>query len=245
MSKISIWNIKDANAERDAVSEVLSPALAKASISTLVQNGKTIPAVDAPLSVQLAALLAAAPVVTDAQSAAEALVSNDFISAEMEKVSTELALKKTAVESLSKDKAELSEKLSLANHAVQDLTVKNSVLVQERDACSNQFAQASKAATAEKRALAQDCVDANCLSLVGENGKLMGAEATNEDKVSAAMKLSSDELRKSYKGAVNSAMAKTGVTLFAVPSAPPVASKPELTGRARFVAAGISQTQTK
>lgn len=246
MAKISIWNIGKANAELNAAQDSLAPALAKAGISTIAFEGKTVPAGDAPLSAQISALLAAQPVVADSQNAAEALVSNELISKELESTKTELALKTTAVEGLTRDKAALQTKLTAAEATVQDLTVKNTTLTQERDACSSQFSAANKQVTAMKTALAQDCIDCQCLDLKGDDGKPLAADASNDVKLAAALKLSSDDLRKSFKGAVNAALAKTNVSLFAIPAGKPAgaAEKTELKGRARFIAAGLAQSQT-
>lgn len=240
MAKISIFNIGKANAEIDAACAALAPALAKAGISTIAVDGKTVPAADAPLSAQISALLAAQPVVADSQNAAEALASNELISSELTKTKTDLALKITAVESLTRDKTDLTEKLSTANATVQDLTTKNNVLTTERDACSSQFGQASKDLTAQKTELASLAIAAGCLDLKDGAGKPFAADGAGAAlKLSAAMKLSHGDLLKAYRGAVNAAIAQTGGNPIEAISAPPAghAAKPELKGRARFIAA--------
>ena len=245
-NKLSFWNITKANAEISATADVLAPALAKAGIATIAVDGKTCPATEAPLAAQVAALLAAQPVAADSQNAAEALVSNELISKELEATKTENALKTTAVEGLTRDKAALTGQLSAAQATVQDLTVKNTVLTQERDACSNQFALASKEVTACKTLIAEKALAANCLDLKVD-GQPLAAAATPEAKLKAALEIPFASVVSSVFGAVNTAMSKTGVTLFAIPQAPAAAAtQPELKGRARFVAAGLnSATSTK
>ena len=243
MAKITIFNIGKANALIDASTSVLAPALAKAGISTIAVDGKTVPVADAPLNLQISALLAAQPAVEGSQSAAQALESNELISAELDKTKTELAIKTTAVESLTRSNADLQAKLTTANATVQDLTVKNGVLDTQRNAAVSQFNTNADQLKNQKMALVQKCLAANCLDLTGDDGKPLAKDASDETKVAAAMKLSHDDLFKAFNGAVNSAIAKTGVTFAQIPSGQPSSTdkKPEAKGRARFSASAKVQ----
>ena len=237
---LKFWNIGKANAEIDSAASILAPALAKAGIQTIAVDGKTVAASEAPLSAQITALIAAQPVVPDSQNAAEALVSNDLISKELDSTKTELALAKTSVDSLTRSNADLQGRLATADASVQSLTVKVGVLTTERDAAVNQFTSNSKELTAQKTALAERCLAAGCLELTGEDGKTLAADASHETKLAAAMKLSHGDLFKAYNGAVNAAVAKTGVTFAAIPSGTSTSTadkKPEAKGRDRFNAA--------
>ena len=236
---LKFWNIGKANAEIDSAASILAPALAKAGIQTIAVDGKTVAAAEAPLSAQITALIAAQPVVPDSQNAAEALVSNDLISKELDSTKTELALAKTSVDSLTRSNADLQGRLATADASVQSLTVKVGVLTTERDAAVNQFTSNSKELTAQKTALAERCLAAGCLELT-EDGKPLAADASHETKLAAAMKLSHGDLFKAYNGAVNAAVAKTGVTFAAIPSGTSTSTadkKPEAKGRDRFNAA--------
>src|ERR1017187_1468410 len=200
MATISIFNIGKANALIDATSAVLAPALAKAGITTIAFDGKTVPASDAPLNEQVSSLLAAQPAVEGAQSAAQALESNEVISAELDKTKVELAQKTVSVEALSKSNTDLQSKLSTATATVQDLTAKNGVITTERDAAVKQFNANADQLKLQKSALASRCLAANCLDL-----SALPKEATEADKISAAEKISFDDLFKAYNGAVNAA----------------------------------------
>ena len=240
MAKISIWNIGRANAEISAAEDALAPALEKAGIKTISIDGKSVAATDASLAARISALIAAQPAVPDSQNAAEALVSNELISKELETTKTELALKTTAVESLTRDKADLESRLSTASATVQSQSVQIGVLTTERDAAVKQFTSNSKELTAQKTVLAQRCIAARCVDLIDESGKALAADATDETKLTAVMRTSQPDLFKAYCGAVNAAIAKTGASPLEIPVLPPggkANQKPELKGRDRMVAA--------
>ena len=225
---LKIFNIGRANGLLDNAAAVLAPALAKSGITTVSVEGKTVPVAEAPLASQIAALLTAQPATDGAQNAAEALVSNELISKELEVNKSELALKTTAVDSLTRDNKELTSKLSNAEATVQDLTVKNTVLKQERDACSNQFASANQQLAAQRTELAKLCIASGCVETKGD---------TDDAKLESVKEVSHADLLKSYRGAVNAAIAKTGALPLEIPIAPPgAASKQEPKGRARMLA---------
>jgi hypothetical protein len=248
MAKISIWNIGKANAEISSAQDTLTPALEKAGIKTLTIDGKSVAAVDAPLALQISALIAAQPPVTDSQNAAEALVSNELISKELETAKTELAIKTTAVESLTRDKAAMDSSLSTATATVQSQSVQIGVLTTERNAAVNQFTSNSKELTAQKTVLARRCIAARCVDLIDENGKALPADAGEETKLAAVMRMPQPDLFKAYCGAVNAAIAKTGANPLEIPVLPPGGKgneKPALKGRDRMVAATKIQGKAK
>lgn len=229
------WNIVKANQALDAAEQALAPHLEKAGIKSISIDGKSVSLSEAPLSSKISALVAAQPVVAESASAAEALVSNELISKKLEETETALAIKTTAVDGLTRDKAELADKLTKSEAAVADLTSKLSTCTIERDSAVNQYNAVSKLNTAQKSALVARCIAANCLDFTA-----LSKDATEADKTASAEKLSFDDLFKAYNGAVNAAVAKTGVSFAAIPSisgAPATVTgsqKEELTGRARF-----------
>lgn len=218
MAKISIWNIGKANAELNATADVLAPALAKAGVQTIAVDGKAVPAAEAPVSLQVAALLTAQPAVDGAQNAAEALVSNELISKELETTKTELALKVTAVESLSRDKAALETRVTTAEASVQSLTTQLGVMKTERDACSNQHAEAAKQVREQKLSLARKCVQCGCVEFKGADGKVLAADCSDADLTAASQDLAFASLADAYSGALNVAASKVGVSLTSIPA---------------------------
>jgi hypothetical protein len=93
-----------------------------------------------------------------------------------------------------------------------------------------QFTTNAQTLTAQKMELAQRCLAANCIEVP--------KDATDEAKMEAAMKLSHQDLFKAYNGAVNAAVARTGVTFAEIPSAlpsTPAQKKEEPKGRAGFI----------
>ena len=109
-----IFDIKRSNALLDAAAAAISPALVKAGISTVTVDGKAVAASEAPLADQIKALIAAAPVQADSQNAAEALVSNELIAKELETAQTSLAVKTTAVETLTKTNVSIQQRAETA-----------------------------------------------------------------------------------------------------------------------------------
>lgn len=238
MAKISIFNIGKANAAISDAQAALAPALAKAGISTIAVDGKTVPAAEAPLASQITALIGAQPVVADSQSAAEAIASNDLISKELDAAQAQLALKTTAVETLTRSNADLTSRLSTAEATVQDLTVKNGVMKTERDAAVAEYGKVSEQLTAQKTALAQRCLAVGCLDLIGEDGKPLAKDATDTVKLAAAMKLSHGDLFKAHNGALNAAAAKMGIVFAEIPAGKPQAgSEKKMTATEKCLAA--------
>lgn len=177
------------------------------------------------LETALAAASAVKPDAAVAASLAEAVASNETISAEL----TAANLKITPLESANTD---LTAKLTAEQSRVTALTTDNAG-VNTKLAASEALAAARLAEiSAAKTALAQKCLSSNCLTLNGADGKPLAQDATAEAKLAAALKLSSDELLTAYAGSVNAAAARVGVKLETVPSAgatPPAGAAKKLT----------------
>lgn len=247
MAKISIFNIGKANAEINAGHEAADKALTAAKITSIAVDGKDVPASDAPLAAKISAVASLVSAGDKTQDISELIASNGQVAAQVEDLTAKLTTANATTSAQAQKINTISAELVTSQASVATLTAKNTELSNLLDASSKEAARVTGIANAQKTALAQDCIECGCLALVGEDGKPLAADASADVKLAAALKLSSDDLRKSFKGAVNTAMSKTGVSLFAIPTAPVgEAKKTELKGRARFVAAGIaSATQTK
>lgn len=212
------YNIAKANAEIQSAEETLAPALEKSGVKTISIEGKTVALSDAPLAAKISTLLSAQPVVSGAQTAAEAIQSNDLIATELEKTNTRLALQDTAVESLSREKSDLSGKLAVADSALQDLTVKNGVLISERDAAVRQFNANAQTISSFNTELSQMCLAVGCVELKDEKGLLLAADSDAASRLAAADRIPVADKLKSYQGAVNSALTRVGVSVERLPS---------------------------
>src|SRR5690348_14565569 len=84
-------NITKANAQIQAASEVIDPALAAAKISTLKVDGKDVAASEAPLSVKVAAIAALVGAGEKSQDVSELIATNGQIAARVEALEGELA----------------------------------------------------------------------------------------------------------------------------------------------------------
>lgn len=234
-----IFSIGKANAELTNAEEVLAPAIAKAGISTIVVDGKSIPAADAPLSARIAALLAAAPPVANSQQLSDVIVSNDLIAKELEKTKTDLAIAQTSVATLTREKADLESRLSIANKSVETLTAEKADLGNRKVAAENQFTANGTEIKSFNTELSRVCLAANVLDLKNEDGTPLAADATSDQKLEAANRAPWQDKLKAYRGAVNAAIAKTGASPLEIPAMPPggKTEKPVVKGRDRMKAA--------
>ena len=232
--KFAFYNIAAANAEIVSAQEALKPGLLKAGITSIPVAGKTVPSAEAPLASQITALLAAAPVVADSQSAAEAIASNDLISRELTTVQTALATKLAAVDALTRSNADMQATIHTQTSTIQAQTAQIGVLTTQRDAGVNQFSAQSKELDAHRRALAQRCIDVGCLDL-----NKLGADASPEKKLGFVLEnFTWEQMWDAHNGAVNAAFRKTGLNMENLPaprlSGPGAERKSEPKGRERF-----------
>lgn len=243
MAKHQFWNIGKANAEITSGHETLDAALSAAKISTLKVDGKDVPAGDAPLAVKAAAIAGLVSSGEKSQDVSELIASNGIVAAQVEELTNKLTVANATTAAQAQQIADLQSKLATANASVEKLTAAGNTTQNLLEASNKQVISATNESNALKRTLAQHCLDVNCLSLTDEKGQPLAADAAADVKLNAALRISADDMFKSFKGAVNSAMAKTGVSLFALPLAPATSAEPkkELTGRARFVAAGLKK----
>lgn len=241
MAKYKHLSLAANQSEIENAQLALDPLMAKAGIKE-IKVGSEVLHLDnekekakAPLADQINALASLAPV-TGAQDIslvlANAEESAKIATAAQEKVET----MQISLATLTREKLSAEEKLKTSEQTIASLTRDNADLTNRLDSAVKQVGKALSEQNVYKTALASKCLAANCLDLNGEDGKPLDKDADQATKMAAAMKLSHEDLFKAYNGAVNSAVAKTGVSFADIPSGKPagVNEAKEVKGRARF-----------
>lgn len=212
-----IFNIGKANQEIDAAAAALAPALAKAGITTITENGKAVPAGEASLAAQISALLAVNPPGAGSQQISDVLISNDLLSKELEKTKVELATAQASVAALTREKVELEGKLATAQASVTTLTAEKADLNVRLSAAVNEFTAQNTKILSYNTELSKLCIAAGCLELTNQDGTPLATDATPDQKIAAADRVPIADKLKAYQGAVNSALARTGVDAGSLP----------------------------
>lgn len=248
-------SITKLEADISATEAALQPVLEKAEIKTAMRDGKVIPIADATNAEKVIALVAAQPPGTQLEERSHLIQSNGIIAARLETTQTDLALSQTSVGNLTREKATLEGQLTVAQSSVQTLTNERADLTNRLNVSNQQVTAQQTQLREQKAAIARKCITCGCIALIDDNGQPLAKDATDEQKMSAAMRVSDgkeafsfNDLLKSYSGAVNAAIAKTGAVPFDMPASPPAGAKAELKGRARMLAAmkieGVNATMT-
>ena len=244
---LKIWNIGKANAIIEDADAVLNPALATAGITNITVDGKAVPATEAPLAAKLSALFAVSPVGGQSQQVSDVIVSNDQLAKELEKVNGELTTQTASVQSLTAENARLKQENATLSSSVSSLTAENADYKNRNSAALNQVTSKTAEVNAINRTVSQFCLKADCLTLTTPDGKALAKDATDAEKLSAAEAVPVAEKITSLFGAVNAAVAKTGVSFAQIPapggSTATASQKPELKGRERMKAAMKVQGQ--
>jgi len=216
-----------------AADSAIVPILAAAKISTITVSGKEVSAADAPLAAKIEALGKLTASGDTTQDSAELIRANGELAAQNEEIAGKLTAAQATITASTQKVNELTSKLTTSESAVTKLTTDLSAKDLLLDAATKENTRVTGLVNAQKTALAQRCLAAGCVDL-----SALDKNATEAQKLEAAEKLSFDDLFKAYNGAVNAAVAKTGVSFAAIPAAPVTASnqKPEAKGRARFSA---------
>lgn len=197
-----------------AADSAITPLLVAAKISTVTVNGKEVAVAEAPLSAKIEALGKLTASGDKTEDSAELIRANGELAAQNEKAAADLLNANATIAASTQKINELSGKLTTAEAAVNKLTSDLSAKDLLLEAATNENKRVTGMVNAQKTALAQRCLAANCLDI-----SALAKDATAAQKLEAAEKLSFDDLFKAYNGAVNAAMAKTGLSFEAVPAA--------------------------
>lgn len=228
-------SVNKANAELSSAEEAMKPDLEKAGITSAQREGKTIPIAEATLAEKYAALRASQPSGTDLEGRASLLESNHVIATRCDKAETDLAIAQTNVATLTRENATLKTSNETHEASVATLTAEKSNQINLRDAAVKENSRLEKECSVWNTELSKLCIAANCLDLK------LDEKASAEQKLAAAQAVPWSEKLTAYRGAVNAAIAKTGVSFDTMPQArSPQNKKPDfsnLSGLERAAAA--------
>lgn len=236
-------NFKALNAELHASDASVDPLLVSAKITTIKVDGKDVPAHEAPLPNKIAALGALLATGDKTVDDANLIAANGQLAGQVEKLTNDLTSVQATLAATNQKLTTAEGALAVAQASVTALTAEKANLTNLLEAGNKENARLTGELAETKTALARECLAVGCLSLAGADNKPLAADAPEAEKLSAAVKLPFTGLLTSFKGAVNAALAKTGVAFGTLPGQKPAGSseKPELKGRARFIAAGMKQ----
>lgn len=215
------FNIGKANAEIDSAHAAADAALTAAKISTLKVDGKDVSAVDAPLAVKIAAVAALASSGEKTQDVSELIASNGQIAAQVEELTGKLTVATATIASQTQKISSLESELATSKSSVTTLTAENAGNKNLLSAANAENVRVTGLLNASSLTISQFCLKADCLSLTDGDGKPLAKDATEEQKLSAADKIPVTERLTALFGAVNAAVAKTGVSFAAIPAAVP------------------------
>lgn len=242
-SKASLLNYKGMGKELEASDTAIDALLVSAKVTTINVDGKDVPAADAPLPAKISAIGKLISSGNPTEDTAELIRANGEQAALVTELEGKLTVAQSTISAQTQKIAELEGKYNTAQASVTKLTAEAGTSANLLKAATDEVTRTTGMLNAQKTALANRCIAASCLSLTGEDGKPLAESATADEKLSAALKLSHDDLWKSYSGAVNAAVAKTGVTFSDIPAPKPSdkADKQEPKGRERFRASAKVQ----
>lgn len=199
----------------------LAPALARAKITTLTVEGRTVPASEAPAALQVAALLAAHPIGEGQQEVNNLHVTNANLAAQNEALTDDNATLQATVGGLQVEKQTLITRATVAEAALETSTAKcaqKDVEIQASQANFNRVDGELKSLNAD---ISRRCLAVGCLmELKGANGAALASTATADEKQAAAERIPPAEKLASFNGAVNAALTRLGVNVATLPGAP-------------------------
>ena len=237
--------MKDANADVEATTSVINPLLDAAKITTIEVNGKPLPATsdDVPNALKVAAWAATMKEGAGDQQLSQMAANNTILAGQAQESETRAVTAETKLATVTRENVALTEKLAVQTAAVARLTAENAEVVTLRKAANEEAGRVTKESMAINSEISRAALSFNCLSdLRGADGKLLPSTASAEERQAAAELIPVADKIKAIGGAVNAAVARTGVTLAAIPATGTTAingqrPKEEVKGRARFNAA--------
>jgi hypothetical protein len=228
-------NVARLNSEASASAAAIDPILTAAKITSLKVDGKDVTAADAPLSAKITAIGALLATGDKTQDTSELIAANGQLADQFEASEARLVTANATISAQTQQISSLQTNLTTANATVDRLTADAGTNKNLLEASNKEVSRLLAIVSAQTSTIAQSCVAANCLDFSS-----LGKDASVEAKTAFASKMGFDDLMKSFKGAVNAAIAKTGVTFADIPSGKPAGvteKKDEPKGRARFSAA--------
>lgn len=226
-----------------AADEIINPQLAKAGVLQLDVAGTPTATAEVPFLARLTAFSGLITQPEGRQREAELIATNSLIAGEKSVAEKNLSVATATVSGLQADKSNLSAKVVSLESAVQIMTAEKAQMRVQLDAALSEFSRVNGLHLSLNSEISKQGLAFNCLlDLRNEKGELLASTATQDEKLSAADRIPAADKLKAIGGAVNAAVAKTGVTFAGIPAAPIAApKKEEATGRARFNSAVVGK----
>lgn len=212
-----IFNIVKLN-EIVGASHTEADRLLAAANVTVIRVGTTdVPASDAPLAAKISAIGALLATNNVSQDMADLVASNDSITRQLQAVSDRNSILTSENASLTTQLASATTNLTTANGSVTTLTASAGETANRLEASNRQVADHARTIKSGNEAVSRLCLEYNCLTLVGTDGRPLPANASADQRLEAACAVPMDEKMASIRGAVNGALARTGVSVAALP----------------------------
>lgn len=234
------WNALTLRAELDSLESAFAPHLDKAKVLTASIDGKSVPISEAPLLDRFKSLMAVNPVGEDKQKDADLSITNADIAARLEKAESDLSVANATISGLQAKNRDLETRATTAEGTVQKMTAERGQIDLQLQSSQSEYRRVSGEQAALNSEISRICLGASCLSdLRDEKNNLLASSANSAEREAAANRVPPADKLKSYAGVLNAAVARTGVSLAALPAPGATATgsqKPEVKGRARFSA---------
>jgi hypothetical protein len=221
-----------------AIDEIINPQLAKAGVLQLDVAGTPTATSDCPLLARLTAFAGLITAPEGKQREAELIASNALIAGEADTAKKNLAVAIATIAGLQAETAKLSSENQSYKSAVQVITAEKAQMKVQVEAALSECARVDKVNLSQNVALSVKALAWNAqLDLCDTDKNPLPANASQLDRQAAAERIAFDAKLAAIGGAVNAAVARTQVSLAALPApgaAAVAGAKPEVKGRARF-----------
>jgi hypothetical protein len=230
-------NFKRNHADVVAAESAIAPILKSANINTISIEGKEVSASDAPLASKIVALGKLIATGDKTEDSAAAIQANGELAAQLEASEGKLVAANSTIAAQTQKINDLTGKLNTATDSVNTLNARNTELGTLLKASTEEGIRLTAQANTQKLYLAKDCLAWGCVDFKGADGKPLAKDASDAEITKAAEAISFADLNTAKNGAINSNMAKLGVSVATLPGAPAATttSKPVM-ARAAFLA---------
>src|ERR1035437_366600 len=243
MAKFKFFGISEADAEIKSADAAINPLLTAAKISTIEVNGKPLPATsdEIPLALKISNLAATYKEGAGDKEISEMTRNNTILADQAKAAEARAVTAETNCATVTRENVKLTDRVAVLDGSVAKLSSENAEVITLRKAANAEAGRLTSESNAVNAEISRQALSFNCLSdLKGADGKLLPSTATAAEKQAAAELIPVADKIKAIGGAVNAAVARTQVSLAALPAPGATAiagAKTEVKGRARFSAA--------
>ena len=242
MAKFKFFGISEADAEIKSADAAINPLLTAAKISTIEVNGKPVAATsdEVPLALKITNLAATFKEGAGDKEISEMTRNNTILADQAKAAEARAVTAETNAATVTRENVSLKSDLQTQKDAVARLTAENAEVTTLRKAANAEAGRVTAEMNAVNAEISKQALSFNCLAdLRGADGKLLPSTASADERQAAAERIPIADKIKAIGGAVNAAVARTGVSIAALPATGTTAingqpAKEELKGRARF-----------